>query len=187
MLRHKSGVLRPAQQAVQKEDAWKSRDSQVRFREETMRNWCATVVMGALLALPLCAQQKDASTAGKSKEKPESAAVPSATADDFSIAPASRSLFAMPAAATPRPDEMSDWLNNPWNRHAWGLLTPKWEVAGLFQYVNFMPGGGFNNFNNFGATGSFAYNATKWLGLTAEIGGYHFNRQIFGAPVTNSA
>ena len=28
-----------------------------------MRKWCATVAMGALLALPLCAQQKDASTA----------------------------------------------------------------------------------------------------------------------------
>jgi len=147
-----------------------------------MRNWCATVVMGALLALPLCAQQKDASTAGKSNEKPDGTAAASATASDFSIAPASRTLFAMPAAAAPRPaDEMSDWQNNPWNRHAWGLLTPKWEVAGLFQYINFCPQS-FNNFNNYGATGSFTYNANKWLGLTAEIGGYHFSRQIYGPP-----
>ena len=150
-----------------------------------MRNWCATVVLGALLALPLCAQQKDASTAGKSNDKVESTSAASATASDFSIAPASRTLFAMPAAATPRPaDEMSDWQNNPWNRHAWGLLTPKWEIAGLFQYINFAPQS-FNNFNNYGATGSFTYNANKWLGLTAEIGGYHLTRQIFGAPVQN--
>src|SRR5215469_18118375 len=84
--------LRPAQQAVQREDAWKLRDSQVRLREEIMRNWCATVVLGALLALPLCAQQKDASTAGKSNEKVESTSAASATASDFSIAPASRTL-----------------------------------------------------------------------------------------------
>jgi outer membrane protein OmpA-like peptidoglycan-associated protein/opacity protein-like surface antigen len=149
-----------------------------------MRNWCATVAMGALLALPLCAQQKDASTASKSDERSEGTAAANTTASEFSIAPASRTLFATPAAAAPRPDEMSDWNNNPWNRHAWGLLTPKWEVAGLFQYVNFSPQS-FNNFNNYGATGSFTYNANKWLGLTAEIGGYHFSRQIFGPPIQN--
>jgi len=151
-----------------------------------MRKWCATVAMGVLFALPLCAQQKDASTGSKTKDSSESTPTANAAGSDFKIAPASPTLFPMPAAAAANPaDIYSDWANNPWNRHAWGLLTPKWEVAGLFQYVNFMPGGGFNNFNNFGATGSFAYNATKWLGLTAEIGGYHFNRQIFGAPVAN--
>ncbi|HWY06096.1 MAG TPA: hypothetical protein VNY24_04505, partial [Candidatus Acidoferrales bacterium] len=33
----------------------------VSIREETMRKWCAIVAIGALLALPLWAQQKDAS------------------------------------------------------------------------------------------------------------------------------
>jgi outer membrane protein OmpA-like peptidoglycan-associated protein/opacity protein-like surface antigen len=149
-----------------------------------MRNWCASVAMGALLALPVCAQQKDASTASKSNDRSEGTAAANTTASEFSIAPASRTLFAIPAAALPRPDEMSDWNNNPWNRHAWGLLTPKWEIAGLFQYVNFSPQS-FNNFNNYGATGSFTYNANKWLGLTAEIGGYHFSRQIYGPPIQN--
>ncbi|HTP67565.1 MAG TPA: OmpA family protein [Dongiaceae bacterium] len=147
-----------------------------------MRNWCATVVLGALFALPLCAQQKDASTGSKSTEN---GATANAAASDFSIAPASPTLFAMPAAAAPKPDIFSDWENNPWNRHAWGLLTPKFEVAGLYQYVNYMPGGGFQNFNNHGASGAFTYNANKWLGLTAEVGGYHFTRQVYGAPVTN--
>jgi len=149
-----------------------------------MRNWCATVVLGALFALPLCAQQKDASTGTKSSGSTESTATANAAASDFSIAPASSSLFAMPAAAAPRPDIFSDWENNPWNRHAWGVLTPKFEVAGLFQYVNFCPCN-TPNFNSLGASGSFAYNANKWLGLTAEVGGYHFNRRIYGTPVQN--
>ena len=151
-----------------------------------MRKWCATLAMGALLALPLCAQQKDASTATEPKESSESTVAANATADDFSVAPASPTLFAMPAAATPKPaDIYSDWGNDPWNRHAWGLLTPKYEVAGMFQYVNFCPCS-FSSWNNYGATGSFTYNANKWLGLNAEIGGYHFKRQIYGPPVQTS-
>ncbi|MGB7731196.1 MAG: hypothetical protein WBL50_24465, partial [Candidatus Acidiferrum sp.] len=103
-----------------------------------MRKWCATVAMGALLALPLCAQQKDASTATNTNGTTDSTATSNAAASDFSIAPASSTLFAMPAAAAAAPaDIFSDWDNNPWNRHAWGLLTPKFEVAGLFQYMNF--------------------------------------------------
>ncbi|HEX8872160.1 MAG TPA: hypothetical protein VF758_05305, partial [Candidatus Acidoferrum sp.] len=140
-----------------------------------MRNWCATVVIGALLAVPLCAQQKDASTAAKSKE----IAVASAPANDFRIAPASRNLFAMPAAAPMPADIFTDWANNAWNRHAWGRLTPRWEVAGLYQYLNFNPGSAFRSFNSHGATGSFTFNPNNWLGLTAEIGGYHFSRETF--------
>jgi len=154
-----------------------------------MRKWCVTVAMGVLFALPLCAQQKDASTESSTNGTSDNSVRAEATASDFSIAPASRSLFPMPAAAAAVPaDIYSDWANNPWNRHAWGLLTPKWEVAGMFSYINFMPGGssasnttvaGLNNFNSFGATGSFAYNPNKWLGLVAEIGGYHFSRTVF--------
>ena len=145
-----------------------------------MRNWCATVVVGALLALPLCAQQKDASTESKTKGTSESISTANARAGDFTIAPASPSLFAMPAAAAPKPaDIFTDWENNAWNRHAWGLLTPRFEVAGLYQYVNFSPSP-YSNFNNHGASGEFAYNADKWLGLVAQVGAYHFNRQITG-------
>ena len=133
-----------------------------------MRKWCATVAMGALLALPLCAQQKDASTASNTNGTTGTTASATASPSDFSIAPASSALFAMPAAAAAKPaDIFSDWDNNPWNRHAWGLLTPRFEVAGLFQYVNYSPAP-FRNFNNFGATGAFTYNANKWLGLTGR-------------------
>ena len=150
-----------------------------------MRKWCATVAMGALFALPVCAQQKVASTANEPNVTTENTATTKATASDFSIAPASPTLFATPAAALPKPaDIFSDWDHNAWNRHAWGVLTPRFEIAGMFQYVNFNPGTGFRSFNSFGGTGSFTYNANNWLGLTAEVGGYHFNREIFGAPVT---
>jgi OmpA family len=144
-----------------------------------MRKWCAMVALGALLALPLCAQQKDASTASNLKGTNDNTATSSATTSDFSIAPASPTLFAMPAAAA---DIYSDWDNNPWNRHAWGRLTPKFELAGMFHYIDFIPGAGFRNFNTFGGAGSFAYNASSWLGLTAELGSYHFKRQVYGPP-----
>ena len=151
-----------------------------------MRKWCATVVMGALLAVPLCAQQKDVGTASNANGATEAVATAYATAGDFSIAPASSTLFAMPAAATPRPaDIYTDWNNNAWNRHAWGLLTPRFEVAGMFQYVNFCPCS-FSSFNSYGASGSFTYNPNKWFGLTTEIGGYHFKRQIYAPPVQTS-
>jgi hypothetical protein len=146
-----------------------------------MRKWCATVALGALLALPLCAQQKDASTASNTNGTTDSTANANAVTSDFSIAPASPTLFAMPApkaAAADPADIFSDWDNNPWNRHAWGLLTPRFELAGMFQYINFCPCS-FPNFNTFGATGQFTYNANKWLGFTAEIGGYHYKRQTY--------
>jgi outer membrane protein OmpA-like peptidoglycan-associated protein len=150
-----------------------------------MRKWCAIVALGALFALPLCAQQKDASTASKTNDKTESTATVNATSSDFNIVPASSRLFAMPAAPPSKPDIYSDWDNNPWNRHAWGRLTPRFEVAGLFQYVNFMPSGS-SNFNSLGGSGEFAVNANSWFGLVAQAGWYHFDRQIFGPPVVTS-
>ena len=145
-----------------------------------MLKWGATVVLGALLALPLCAQEKNAVTAYNWNATPENTLAAASTGRDFSIAPASPRLFAMSAAGKPA-DIFSDWANNPWNRGAWGRLTPKFEVAGLFSYINFDPGSE-PNFNNFGATGSFAYNANKWLGLVAEIGGYTFSRGVYVLP-----
>jgi hypothetical protein len=143
-----------------------------------MLKWAVAVALGVLLALPLCAQEKNAITAYNWNATPDNSAAATSTGRDFSIAPASPRLFAMPAAAAGKPaDIFSDWANNPWNRGAWGRLTPRFEVAGLFSYINFSPGSQ-PNFNNYGATGSFAYNANKWLGLVGEIGGYTFSRNI---------
>jgi len=150
-----------------------------------MLKWGATVAVGVLLALPLCAQQKDASTAYKWNGTSENSAATKAAGPDYSIAPASPTLFAIPAAAAKPADIFSDWADNPWNRHAWGRLTPKFEVAGLFSYIHFCPGSE-PDFNNYGATGSFAYNVNKWLGLVGEVGGYTFSRNIYVLPTGSS-
>jgi hypothetical protein len=155
----------------------------VSIREETMRKWCAIAAMGVLLVLPMYAQQRETSTAAGGKTTESTNTV---SANDFSIAHASPNLFAMPAPAAKPADVFSDWSNNPWNRHAWGQLTPRFEVAGMFSYINFCPCS-LRNFNEFGATGSFTYNANRWLGLVGEIGGYRFDRQIpVSDPVTNT-
>ncbi len=147
-----------------------------------MLKWAVTVVLGGLLALPLCAQERNAVAAYNWNATSDNSVAATTTGRDFSLAPASPRLFAMPAAAAAKPaDIFSDWDNNPWNRGAWGRLTPRFEVAGLFSYINFGPGSQ-PNFNNFGATGSFAYNANKWLGLVAEVGGYTFSRKVFVLP-----
>ena len=148
-----------------------------------MRKWFAFVAMGVLLALPLCAQQKDAGTANNSKGTDSTNAVP---LGEFNIAPASPSLFAMPAPAAKPADVFSDWSNNPWNRHAWGQLTPRFEVAGMFSYINFCPCE-LRNFNELGATGSLAYNVNRWVGIVGEVGTYRFDRQVFVLdPTTNT-
>ncbi len=142
-----------------------------------MRKWLTFVAMGVLLALPLaCAQQKDAGTANNGKGTDSTNAVP---AGEFRIAPASPSLFAMPAPAAKPADVFSDWSNNPWNRHAWGQLTPRFEVgAGMFSYINVCPCV-LRNFNELGATGSLAYNVNRWVGIVGEVGTYRFDRQVF--------
>src|SRR5260221_3579721 len=141
-----------------------------------MRNWSVIVAMGALLALPVCAQQKDTGSTANSNSSESTNAVPVAV---FSIAHPSANLFGMPSAAAKPADVFSDWSNNPWNRHAWGQLTPKFEVAGMFSYINFAPGTSFRNFNQLGATASFAYNVNRWLGIVGEVGGYRYDRQGF--------
>src|ERR1700694_3399520 len=88
-------------------------------------------------------------------------------------------MLAMPAmprptpfpGPTPTPDEPP------------GRLLPRFELGMVYEYINFMPGDPFNNFNNHGATGSFTVNASRWLGLTVEVGGTTFKRydsQVLG-------
>jgi len=148
-----------------------------------MRNWCAALALAALLGLPLSAQQKDGSTAGDSgspRAAAEKSAVPNPFAWSSKAAPA-KGEFALPAKPrnTPFPGAAGAADTRPPGR-----LVPRYELAGMYQYVNFAPGSPFSDFGNHGATGSFTYNASKWLGLTAEGGGYAFNRNLF--PVTGS-
>src|SRR6266849_9081608 len=156
----------------------------MKLRRNEMRNWCAAMAMSALLALPLCAQQKsggagdDATNAATAAEK----SVPSSRAAGSSKA-AAKGVFALPAAPQPAPfpgpAAVSADTRTP------GQLVPRYEIAGMYDYINFAPGDPFANFNTHGGSASFTYNASKWLGLTGEFGGYRFDRNLF--PFTASS
>jgi outer membrane protein OmpA-like peptidoglycan-associated protein len=154
-----------------------------------MRNWCVAAALSVLLASPLCAQQKAASpdhTSGRTDTAAEksSGGTSNAVAND-AVAP-SKGIFALPAAPRPKP------LPKPRpggskDSDAPGQLVPRYEFAVGYDYVNFNPGNPFSSFNNHGAAGSFTYNASRWLGLTAELGGYRFkDRNVNGTPLNGS-
>ncbi|HUL16422.1 MAG TPA: Ig-like domain-containing protein [Terriglobales bacterium] len=138
-----------------------------------MRKWCAIGAMGILCALPLSAQQTDKDAGKTTTEKTQVAdanlgntaelgsSLRTAPATGFAdVFPTTPRLFPFPAGSPASGGE------------APGRMWPKFELAGAYQYLDFKPGDPFNTYGNNGATGSFAYNATKYLGLVAEFGGY---------------
>ena len=139
-----------------------------------MRTWCAAVAVSALLALPLCAQQNGdgaaAATAANGIAKP--------SAGD--ITPGSRTLFALPEAPKPKPFPAGAKSNE---KTPPGRLVRHFEIAGMFNYVNFNPGGGFSSFSNYGAAGSFTWNVSRWVGLTEELGGLSYDRTVGGNSI----
>ena len=149
-----------------------------------MRNWCAALAMSALLALPLCAQQEsggagdDATNAAMAAEKSAS----SSRAAGSSKVAAAKGVFALPAA--PRPTPFPGPAAAAADERPPGQLVPRYELAGMYDYINFAPGDPFANFNTHGGSASFTYNASKWLGLTGELAGYDFKRNLF--PLTGN-
>jgi hypothetical protein len=146
-----------------------------------MRTWCLLVAMSTLLALPASAQQKGSDGNDEAKSTNDAAAKGNANA---ATAPVSRNVFALPAV--PRATPFPAAAGSSSDESAPGRLVPRYEVAGGYSYVNFDPGNPFDSFSNHGATGSFAYNATRWLGLTAELGGYNFSRTVSPSSVNGS-
>jgi len=146
-----------------------------------MRTWCLLVAMSTLLALPASAQQKGSDGNDEAKSTNDAAAKGNANA---ATAPVSRNVFALPAV--PRATPFPAAAGSSSDESAPGRLVPRYEVAGGYSYVNFDPGNPFDSFSNHGATGSFAYNATRWLGLTAELGGYNFSRSVSPSSVNGS-
>jgi hypothetical protein len=140
-----------------------------------MRRLCLTVAMSAILALPVWAQQRTDGSPDGAKAPGDNAAAATTAGPTNAVPTASRSSFAVPDAprATPFPGPAA---SSSADDSAPGRLTPKFELAGMYSYINFDPGTGFNSWNNNGGTGSFTYNANKWLGLTAEAGTYSFSR-----------
>ena len=142
-----------------------------------MRNWCAALAMGALLTLPLRAQQKNSGADGDTANAARAAEKGAASSKG-----AAQGLFALPV--TPRPTPFPGPAAATDTRPP-GTLVPRYEFSAMYDYINFAPGDPFANFNSHGGSGSFTYNASKWLGLTGEFGGYRFDRDLF--PLTGSS
>ena len=145
-----------------------------------MRKVYLGLVMCAFLALPLCAQQKSGAAGDETNASEKSSAANSAASSTNAVP--FKHVFASPA--TPRPTPFPGPAAAAPDTRPLGTLVPKYEVAVTYDYVNFNPGSPFAGFNNHGAAGSFTYNASKWLGLTAEVGGYQFERNLF--PLTGN-
>jgi len=144
-----------------------------------MRNWCAAVAVGALFALPVCAQQAQQNGDGASAAAASAEKIPAKTMG-ADITPASRNLFALPESPRPKPfpaDAKSNEDTPP------GRVVPKFEIAGMFDYANFNPGGGFDSFSNYGASGSFTWNPSRWIGLTEELGALGYTRNVTGTSL----
>src|SRR5262249_53806993 len=145
-----------------------------------MRKWCAAAALGALLGLPLFAHQKDETT----KSAAEAAATPGAPVAPESVAPVTRSVWAIPATPrkTPFPGPQAAAAETKDTRPP-GQLLPRFEVNGGYSYISFNPGGPFNNFNNHGGTGGFTFNPNRLRGLTAGIRGYKRDVGVNGHPL----
>jgi outer membrane protein OmpA-like peptidoglycan-associated protein len=151
-----------------------------------MRNWCAALALGGLLALPLCAQQ-NSSGAGDDRNGAATTAGENAASSNAvgnGKAAVAKGVFAFPR--TPRPAPFPGPAAAAVDTRPPGTLIPRYEIAGMYDYVNFAPGNPFANFNTQGGSASFTYNASKWLGLTGEFGGYDFKRNLFPFTGSNS-
>lgn len=145
-----------------------------------MRKSFLVLAMSACMALPLLAQQKSDGS-GAASPTAEKGAVPERKAASSEVVPV-KGVFALPA--TPRPTPFPGPADSSKDTRAPGRLVPKYELALTYDFISFAPGNPFANFNNHGAAGSFTYNFSKWLGLTGELGGYQFSRNLF--PLTGS-
>jgi outer membrane protein OmpA-like peptidoglycan-associated protein len=170
-----------------KSGAWGRESNCIRrkkLRRKDMRNWCAALAMSALLGLPLCAQEKNSGASGESSGAPpaaEKSAPASSSAEGGKIV--AEGVFALPV--TPRLTPFPGGQPPAKDTRLPGLLVPRYEIAGMYQYVNFVPGSPFANFNNHGGSGSLTYNFSRWVGFTEEFGYYHFNRDVF--PLSGSS
>jgi outer membrane protein OmpA-like peptidoglycan-associated protein len=145
-----------------------------------MRKWCVTVALGALLALPVCGQRKENSSSDNANTTTDLAKITASAGEATNEVPY-RNAFALPASPRPTPFPAAAQDSTA---EAPGRLLPRFEVAGGYDYVNFNPGDPFNSFNNHGGSGSFTYNATRWLGLTAEGAGYNYRRDVNGTSLS---
>ena len=151
-----------------------------------MRKWWVVVALGVLIAMPAFAGQKsdaanDAATTATATDNGSSAT----SAESSAAAAPTTNIFAvpMPPRATPFPPAPPTLFGA--GAEANGQITPKFEIAFLYQYVNFSPGGVFRNFNSHGGSGEVVYNPSRWLGIVGQAGGYTFTRDLSPIAASN--
>src|SRR5262249_10582157 len=102
------------------------------------------------------------------------------TANGAALTRSMRNPLATPEAPRPKPFPNAGSTSDD----APGRLLPKWEVGGMYNYANIHPGDPFDHFGAQGGSGSLTYNPSKWIGLTGELGGLHYDRNVF--PLTGN-
>ena len=142
-----------------------------------MRKWHTALAISAMMAVPLCAQQKSSGVGDGAGTSAETAEKTSGNTNTVNAAPPYRSFFALPARPRPTPFPGAPAATED---TAPGRLVPRYEIAGTFNYVNFQPGDPFQSFNNYGGAGSFTYNVSRWVGLTDESSWLHYTRNVSG-------
>jgi hypothetical protein len=151
-----------------------------------MRKWWVVVALGVLTAMPAFAGQKsdaanDTATTATAAENSSS----TTSAEGGAVVAPATNIFAvpMPPRATPFPPVPPTLFGA--GAEANGQITPKFELAFLYQYVNFSPGGVFRNFNSHGGSGEVAFNPSRWLGIVGQAGGYTFTRDLSPIAASN--
>jgi outer membrane protein OmpA-like peptidoglycan-associated protein len=151
-----------------------------------MRKWWVVVALGVLIAMPAFAGQKSdaANDAATTATATEDSSSTTSTASSAAVSPATN-IFAvpMPPRATPFPPAPPTLFGA--GAEANGQITPKFEIAFLYQYVNFSPGDVFRNFNSHGGSGEIAFNPSRWLGIVGQAGGYTFTRDLSPIAASN--
>src|SRR6202165_3463315 len=130
-----------------------------------MRNWCAALAMSALSAFPVCAQQKSSAAADETTNAATAAekTAPSSNPAGSGKALAAKGVFALPA--TPRPAPFPGPAETAADTRPPGQLVPRYEFAGMYDYINFAPGDPFANFNSHGGVGCVPQKAAEGAGL----------------------
>jgi outer membrane protein OmpA-like peptidoglycan-associated protein len=151
-----------------------------------MRKWSVVVALGVLIATPAFAGQKSdaANDTATTATATENSSSTTSAENSAAVAPVTN-IFAVPVPprATPFPPAPPTLFGA--GAEANGQITPKFEIAFLYQYVNFNPGGVFRNFNSHGGSGEVAYNPSRWLGIVAQAGGYTFTRDLSPIAASN--
>jgi outer membrane protein OmpA-like peptidoglycan-associated protein len=148
-----------------------------------MRNWCQYLVVGVvaiLLALPALSQQKNSASG---EEGASASPAPENTKVVTNAAPA-RSWFGTPEAPRPKSSTVATATKDS---RGPGYDLPRYEISGMYQYLDFAPGNSFNDLGSHGGGGSFTYNASRWVGFTEEIGYHRFTRDLSSFGGSSSA